>query len=93
MVEVIHSAFSARPPVNPPSAAIDETAETLAATLRRGTGIFARVGDRPAGVIIVLPGVDRETWLVVTGAVYWIAAVALVVWARTRPSFRAGGAT
>jgi tRNA threonylcarbamoyladenosine biosynthesis protein TsaE len=58
MVEVIHSAFCARPAVDPPSAAIDETAETLAASLRRGTGIFAQVGGRPAGVIIVLPGAD-----------------------------------
>ena len=55
MVEVIHSAFGARPPVDPPSAAIDETAETLAASLRRGSGIFAQVGGRPAGVIVVLP--------------------------------------
>jgi tRNA threonylcarbamoyladenosine biosynthesis protein TsaE len=58
MVEVIHSAFGARPPVDPPSNAIDETAETLTASLRRGTGIFAQVGGRPAGVIVVLSGVD-----------------------------------
>ena len=56
MVEVIHSAFGARPPVDPPSTAIEETAETLAASLRRGSGIFAQVGGRPAGVIMVLPG-------------------------------------
>ena len=55
MVEVIHSAFAARPPVDPPSTAIDETAETLAASLRRGSGVFAQVGGRPAGVIVVLP--------------------------------------
>jgi tRNA threonylcarbamoyladenosine biosynthesis protein TsaE len=56
MVEVIHSAFGARPPVDPPSTAIEETAETLAASLQRGSGIFAQVGGRPAGVIVVLPG-------------------------------------
>lgn len=55
MVEVIHSAFDARPEVDPPSAAIDETAETLAASLLRGSGVFAQVGGRPAGVIVVLP--------------------------------------
>jgi tRNA threonylcarbamoyladenosine biosynthesis protein TsaE len=55
MVEVIHSAFDARPRVDPPSAAIDETAETLAASLLRGSGVFAQVGGRPAGVIVVLP--------------------------------------
>jgi tRNA threonylcarbamoyladenosine biosynthesis protein TsaE len=58
MVEVIHSAFGARPPLDPPSTAITETAESLAASLRRGSGVFARVGGRPAGVIMVLPGVD-----------------------------------
>ena len=58
MIEVIHSAFGARPPVDPPSTAFDETAATLTASLRRGTGIFAQVGGRPAGVIVVLSGVD-----------------------------------
>jgi tRNA threonylcarbamoyladenosine biosynthesis protein TsaE len=58
MVEVIHSAFGVRPQVDPPSDADDETAETLAAKLRRGSGIFAHVDGRPAGVIVVLPGAD-----------------------------------
>jgi tRNA threonylcarbamoyladenosine biosynthesis protein TsaE len=65
MVEVIHSAFHARPRVDPPSPAIDETAETLAASLLRGSGVFAQVGGRPAGVIVVLPaaqaGIARFT--------------------------------
>jgi tRNA threonylcarbamoyladenosine biosynthesis protein TsaE len=54
MIEVIHSAFGARPRVDPPSDADEETAETLAAKLRRGSGIFAQVEGRPAGVIVVL---------------------------------------
>ena len=58
MIEVIHSAFSARPPIDPPSTAIEETAESLAASLQLGSGILAQVGGRPAGVIIVLPGTD-----------------------------------
>jgi tRNA threonylcarbamoyladenosine biosynthesis protein TsaE len=58
MVDVIHSAFNARPPVDPPSAATAETAQTIAASLRRGSGIFAQVGGRPAGVIVLLPGTD-----------------------------------
>jgi tRNA threonylcarbamoyladenosine biosynthesis protein TsaE len=58
MNEVIHSAFGARPQVNPPSDADEETAETLAAKLRRGSGIFAQVEGRPAGVIVVLPDLD-----------------------------------
>jgi tRNA threonylcarbamoyladenosine biosynthesis protein TsaE len=55
MVEVIHSAFGARPPVDPPSDADEETAETLAAKLRRGNAVLARVDGRPAGVILILP--------------------------------------
>ncbi len=55
MVEVIHAAFSARPPLNPPSTAIDETPESVAASMSRGGGIFARVDGRPAGVILVVP--------------------------------------
>jgi tRNA threonylcarbamoyladenosine biosynthesis protein TsaE len=55
MVEVIHAAFGARPHVDPPSDADQETEQTLAAKLRRGSGIFAQVGGRPAGVIVVLP--------------------------------------
>jgi len=58
MIEVIHSAFGARPQVDPPSDAADETAETLAAKLRHGSGIFAQVEGRPAGVIVVLPDPD-----------------------------------
>jgi tRNA threonylcarbamoyladenosine biosynthesis protein TsaE len=58
MIEVIHSAFGARPRVDPPSDADEETAETLAAKLRRGSGIFAQVEGRPAGVIVVLPVPD-----------------------------------
>jgi tRNA threonylcarbamoyladenosine biosynthesis protein TsaE len=58
MVEVIHDAFAARPQVDPPSDAIAETAESLAAKLRRGSGIFAQVGGRPAGVIVILLDAD-----------------------------------
>ena len=58
MIEVIHSAFGARRRVDPPSDADGETAETLAAKLRRGSGIFAQVEGRPAGVIVVLPVPD-----------------------------------
>jgi tRNA threonylcarbamoyladenosine biosynthesis protein TsaE len=55
MVEVIHSAFSARPQVDPPSDADEETEQSLAGKLRHGCGIFAQVGGRPAGVIVVMP--------------------------------------
>ncbi len=58
MVEVIHAAFGARPPLDPPSTAISETPESVAQSLRDGWGIFAAVGDRPAGVIVILPESD-----------------------------------
>lgn len=55
MVEVIHAAFGARPPLEPPSTASAETAASVSATLARGSGIYAQVGGRPAGAILVVP--------------------------------------
>lgn len=60
LVEVIHAAFGARPALDPPATATDETAETIAAALATGTGVVARVGGRAAGVIL-LAAVDDET--------------------------------
>jgi tRNA threonylcarbamoyladenosine biosynthesis protein TsaE len=60
MVEVIHAAFGARPALDPPSTASGETPASVAATLARGTGVYAVVASRPAGVILVVqdrPGV------------------------------------
>ena len=54
MVEVIHAAFGARPALEPPSTASQETAASVAATLARGRGVYAQVDGRPAGVILVL---------------------------------------
>jgi tRNA threonylcarbamoyladenosine biosynthesis protein TsaE len=55
MVEVIHAAFGARPALDPPSTALSETPDTVRQTLRQGGGIFATVGGRPAGVILISP--------------------------------------
>lgn len=55
MVEVIHAAFGARPPLDPPSTADSETPETVAAAVAAGSGVYATVGGRPAGVIIIEP--------------------------------------
>lgn len=60
MVSVIHAAFGARPPLDPPSTAIDETPQTLRALLARetagmpGVGIYATVDGQPAGVILLV---------------------------------------
>lgn len=55
MADVIRAAFGARPPVDPPSTAVGETPESVAAALQQGGGIFATVDDQPAGAILVLP--------------------------------------
>lgn len=55
MVQVIHAAFGARPALDPPSTAIEETSASVAVTLSRGGGIFAHVHGQPAGVILVAP--------------------------------------
>jgi len=53
MVEVIHAAFGARPPLDPPSTAIDETSESIAELISAGGGIYASVAGRPAGAIVI----------------------------------------
>jgi tRNA threonylcarbamoyladenosine biosynthesis protein TsaE len=53
MVEVIHAAFGARPPLDPPSTAVDETADSIRELLAAGAGIFAEVDGQPAGSIVI----------------------------------------
>ncbi|WP_375429805.1 tRNA (adenosine(37)-N6)-threonylcarbamoyltransferase complex ATPase subunit type 1 TsaE [uncultured Friedmanniella sp.] len=54
MVDVIHAAFGARPALDPPSTASEETAATVAAQLASGAGVYAEVNGRPAGAILVV---------------------------------------
>lgn len=63
MVQVIHAAFGARPALDPPSTAIEETVATVAATMARGGGIYAQIAGRPAGVILVGPAGDGREGL------------------------------
>lgn len=56
IVEVVHAAFAARPPVDPPGTAGQETPASVRALLERGSGVTAWVGDRLAGVVLVVPG-------------------------------------
>lgn len=65
MVEVIHAAFGARPPLDPPSTAVSETSATVEAQLAAGGGIFATVDGEPAGVLLLHPVPDRP------GVVSW----------------------
>lgn len=55
LVDVIHRAFGARAPIDPPPPALSETAETLAREIAQGTGVIAWVGERPVGVILLQP--------------------------------------
>lgn len=58
MVDVIHAAFGARPPLDPPSTAIAETPASIVAQLASGGGIVATVGGQPAGTILLHPVAD-----------------------------------
>ena len=53
MVEVIHAAFGARPPLTPPSTASQETPASVAAAVSATGGIYATVDDRPAGALLI----------------------------------------
>jgi len=54
MVEVIRAAFGARPPLEPPSTAADETPESIRDLLAHGgSAIYATVAGSPAGVILI----------------------------------------
>ena len=55
MVEVIHAAFGARPALDPPSTASQETPQSIEAQLAVGGGIYATVDGEPAGSIIFHP--------------------------------------
>ncbi|GAA3691354.1 hypothetical protein GCM10022204_03120 [Microlunatus aurantiacus] len=65
MVDVIHAAFGARPPLDPPSTAVQETPASIEAQLAAGGGIYATVDGAPAGCILVHPVADRP------GVVSW----------------------
>ncbi|SKB05185.1 tRNA (adenosine(37)-N6)-threonylcarbamoyltransferase complex ATPase subunit type 1 TsaE [Aeromicrobium choanae] len=52
VVGVIHRAFAARPPLDPPATAGDETVETVAASLERDGGLLATRRGHPMGAIL-----------------------------------------
>lgn len=52
---VVHAAFAARPPLDPPAAALAETAEELASRLGADGGLLARVDGVPAGALVLDP--------------------------------------
>ena len=59
MVEVIHAAFGARPPLDPPSTAIQETPQSIERQIVAGGGVYATVDGEPAGSILFHPVADQ----------------------------------
>lgn len=56
VVHVIHRAFADRPALDPPATAMDETVETVAATLAEHGGLLARdPGGQPLGALLLAP--------------------------------------
>lgn len=52
VLAVIHAAFAARPPLDPPSTAMEETVESVAATLSGHGGLLVLDGERPVGTLL-----------------------------------------
>jgi len=59
VVALIHAGFGARPPIEPPSTALDETVETVADALAQHGGVLARIDDAPAGSLMFEPHDDE----------------------------------
>lgn len=53
MLGVIRSAFSARPPIDPPAAALSDTIEDIQRALETGAGLLAFVGDELVGCLLI----------------------------------------
>lgn len=57
LLGVIREAFSARPPVDPPAAALAEDENSIRAALDEGFGVLAEVDGKPvAGLLVQLTG-------------------------------------
>jgi len=52
VVEVIHRSFAARPPLDPPGTALQETERTIAESLRAAGGLLAMRNDAPIGAML-----------------------------------------
>ncbi len=55
VTEVIHRAFGSRPPLDPPSTALAETEETVAAALAAYGGLLALADGEPLGACLLAP--------------------------------------
>ena len=55
VLAVIHAAFGARPPLDPPTSALSETLDSVAAELGEYGGLVAELDGRPVGSLIFEP--------------------------------------
>ncbi|MGH3371885.1 MAG: GNAT family N-acetyltransferase, partial [Nocardioidaceae bacterium] len=55
VVAVVHAAFGARRPLDPPATATDESVESVARALANHAGLLASRGGRPAGAMLLEP--------------------------------------
>jgi tRNA threonylcarbamoyladenosine biosynthesis protein TsaE len=55
LVAVIHAGFGARPLLDPPATATDETVESVAEALAHHRGLLAVAGDAPVGAMLLTP--------------------------------------
>ncbi|MEQ4205048.1 tRNA (adenosine(37)-N6)-threonylcarbamoyltransferase complex ATPase subunit type 1 TsaE [Actinopolymorpha sp. B17G11] len=61
LLGIIHTAFGARPPLDPPGTALQETLGSIEAAVEAYGGLLARVDDLPAGAILFA---EDGGWLV-----------------------------
>ena len=52
---IIHEAFANRPPLDPPSTAMEETAQTVGSALAAHGGLLARLDGQPVGALLFEP--------------------------------------
>lgn len=55
VVEIVHAAFGSRPPLDPPSTALEETVGSVSDALHAGGGLLASLDGRPVGALIFEP--------------------------------------
>ncbi|HSE55356.1 MAG TPA: tRNA (adenosine(37)-N6)-threonylcarbamoyltransferase complex ATPase subunit type 1 TsaE [Nocardioidaceae bacterium] len=55
VVAVVHAAFGARPVLDPPATATDESIESVAETLESHRGLLALAGEQPVGAMLLAP--------------------------------------
>jgi tRNA threonylcarbamoyladenosine biosynthesis protein TsaE len=61
VLAIVRAAFTDRPPVDPPSTALDENVESVAAVLAQDGGLLATLDGRPVGALLL--GRDLDSLL------------------------------